>query len=130
MQEMIFISYAAGNFGPFKTTLSCEAPWVLTIGDSSIDISVKLLHNLEVKSNFQCWGQGQKEVKTKSLLDDVEHDTRTTSTTVGMFVKNDDGFISLFSLSTISGNMVNLPLSTKFSCKSFLISTSHFMMEW
>ena len=67
---------------------------------------------------------------TKPLLDDVEHDTRTTSTTTGTFVKNVDDFISLFNLSAISRNMVDLPLSTKFPCRSFLISTSHFMMEW
>lgn len=41
MQKGIFISCAAANSGPFNSTLSNEAPWILTVGASSIDRSIR-----------------------------------------------------------------------------------------
>ncbi|KAK3224739.1 hypothetical protein Dsin_004601 [Dipteronia sinensis] len=37
IQKGIFVSCAGGNSGPFNSTLSNEAPWILTVGASTID---------------------------------------------------------------------------------------------
>lgn len=41
MQKGIFISCAAANSGPFNSTLSNEAPWILTVGASTTDRSIR-----------------------------------------------------------------------------------------
>ncbi|CAI0414043.1 unnamed protein product [Linum tenue] len=37
IEKGIFVSCSAGNFGPTNSTLSNEAPWILTVGATSLD---------------------------------------------------------------------------------------------
>ncbi|KAK4795951.1 hypothetical protein SAY86_028277 [Trapa natans] len=41
IQKGIFVSCSAGNQGPSRGTLSNEAPWVLTVGASNVDRSIR-----------------------------------------------------------------------------------------
>ncbi|KAH0973955.1 hypothetical protein GBA52_015854 [Prunus armeniaca] len=41
IQKGIFVSCSAGNSGPFYASLANEAPWILTVGASTIDRSIK-----------------------------------------------------------------------------------------
>lgn len=45
-QKGIFVSCSAGNSGPSDGTLSNEAPWILTVGASSIDRTIKATAHL------------------------------------------------------------------------------------
>ncbi|XP_021901702.1 subtilisin-like protease SBT1.2 [Carica papaya] len=40
IQKGVFVSCAAGNSGPLNGTLSNEAPWILTVGASTIDRNI------------------------------------------------------------------------------------------
>ena len=46
MQKGIFVSCIAGNSGPSNTTLSNEAPWLLTVGASTIDLKIVAIAKL------------------------------------------------------------------------------------
>lgn len=46
IQKGIFVSCSAGNDGPMYGTLSNEAPWILTVGASTIDRSIAAIAKL------------------------------------------------------------------------------------
>ncbi|CAN6580774.1 unnamed protein product [Malus baccata var. baccata] len=46
IQKGIFVSCSAGNSGPFYGSLSNEAPWILTVGASTIDRSIRAVAKL------------------------------------------------------------------------------------
>ncbi|KAL2525112.1 Subtilisin-like protease SBT1.7 [Abeliophyllum distichum] len=52
MQNGVIVSCSAGNSGPFNTTLSNEAPWILTVGASTIDRNIKATAVLGDKEEF------------------------------------------------------------------------------
>ncbi|KAL6511571.1 hypothetical protein OROGR_021168 [Orobanche gracilis] len=41
IQKGIFVTCSAGNWGPSQASLSNEAPWILTVGASSVDRNIK-----------------------------------------------------------------------------------------
>ncbi|GLU05720.1 hypothetical protein SLE2022_228020 [Rubroshorea leprosula] len=55
MQKGIFVSSSAGNFGPSNGTISNEAPWVLTVGASTIDR--KILATAKLGNGWQFDGE-------------------------------------------------------------------------
>ncbi|XP_011033844.1 PREDICTED: subtilisin-like protease SDD1 [Populus euphratica] len=46
IQKGIFVSCSAGNSGPFTGTLSNEAPWILTVGASTVDRRIAAIARL------------------------------------------------------------------------------------
>ncbi|XP_023747220.1 subtilisin-like protease [Lactuca sativa] len=52
IQKGIFVSCSAGNSGPFNSTLSNEAPWILTVGASTIDRNIRATVHLGNKALF------------------------------------------------------------------------------
>ncbi|CAN1258621.1 Subtilisin-like protease 3 [Linum perenne] len=52
MQKGVFVSCSAGNSGPVRSTMSNEAPWILTVGASTIDRKIKATVVLGSKAGF------------------------------------------------------------------------------
>ncbi|KAL3743159.1 hypothetical protein ACJRO7_018457 [Eucalyptus globulus] len=46
IRKGIFVSCSAGNSGPINTSLSNDAPWILTVGASTIDRTIKAIAKL------------------------------------------------------------------------------------
>lgn len=53
IQNGVFVSCSAGNSGPFLASLSNEAPWILTVGASTIDRSVIATARLGNGADFE-----------------------------------------------------------------------------
>ncbi|CAN0908696.1 Subtilisin-like protease [Linum grandiflorum] len=51
-QKGVFVSCSAGNSGPEKSSVSNEAPWILTVGASTIDRKIKATVVLGSKAGF------------------------------------------------------------------------------
>lgn len=52
IQKGIFVACSAGNFGPFNASLSNEAPWILTVGASTVDRKIRATVSLGNKDLF------------------------------------------------------------------------------
>lgn len=61
MKRGIFVSCSAGNIGPFSSSLSNEAPWVLTVGASTIDR--KIIATAKLGNNEEFEGQSAYQTK-------------------------------------------------------------------
>uniref|UniRef100_A0A6J0PB25 Subtilisin-like protease SBT1.2 n=1 Tax=Elaeis guineensis var. tenera TaxID=51953 RepID=A0A6J0PB25_ELAGV len=55
VEKGIFVSCAAGNEGPFNGTVSNEAPWILTVGASTIDREIRV--TVELGNGVELIGQ-------------------------------------------------------------------------
>lgn len=53
MQKGVFVSCSAGNDGPSNSTLSNEAPWILTVGASSTDRSIRATARLGNSDEYE-----------------------------------------------------------------------------
>ncbi|XP_072962517.1 subtilisin-like protease [Typha angustifolia] len=51
MEKGVFISCAAGNSGPYESSLSNEAPWTLTVGASTMDRSLRTVVKIGTGKN-------------------------------------------------------------------------------
>ncbi|KAJ0446434.1 putative cucumisin [Helianthus annuus] len=125
MQKGISVSCSAGNYGPSSASLLNEAPWVLTVGASTIDrrfrTTVRLGNNklLHGESLYQPKDFNHKlrplvyptlcdkgslehiDVKGKVVLCDV--DGRTDNIAKGMEVKNAGGAAMIIANDIVSG---------------------------
>ncbi|KAJ4712910.1 Subtilisin-like protease [Melia azedarach] len=52
IQNGVFVSCSAGNDGPYNGSLSNEAPWILTVGASTIDRSIRATARLGNGAHF------------------------------------------------------------------------------
>ncbi|XP_050228014.1 subtilisin-like protease [Mercurialis annua] len=55
IQNGIFVSCSAGNSGPENSSLSNEAPWILTVGASTIDRSIR--STVKLGNNAEYFGE-------------------------------------------------------------------------
>ncbi|KDP25555.1 hypothetical protein JCGZ_20711 [Jatropha curcas] len=64
IQKGIFVSCSAGNEGPYSKTLSNEAPWLLTVGASTVDRAIRATVLLGNKAELN----GESLFQPKSFL--------------------------------------------------------------
>ncbi|XP_002509668.2 subtilisin-like protease [Ricinus communis] len=67
IQNGIFVSCSAGNSGPDNYTLSNEAPWILTVGASTIDRSIRA--TVKLGNNEEFFGESlfQPQLSTQNF---------------------------------------------------------------
>ncbi|KAL3814065.1 hypothetical protein ACJIZ3_015333 [Penstemon smallii] len=90
MEKGIFVSCSAGNGGPKEETLTNEAPWILTVGASTIDR--KLVATAVLGNNEQLDGQSAfqpKNFSASSVLPLVFPGAKNTSDKDALFCKED-----------------------------------------
>lgn len=67
IQSGVFVSCSAGNSGPDNYSLSNEAPWILTVGASTIDRSIRA--TVKLGNNLEFFGESlfQPQVSTQNF---------------------------------------------------------------
>ncbi|KAJ8767591.1 hypothetical protein K2173_018149 [Erythroxylum novogranatense] len=79
VQNGIFVSCSAGNSGPEYKSLSNEAPWILTVGASTIDRKIRTTVRLGNGQSFQGESVFQPEVSLEVLYPLVDAASKTGS---------------------------------------------------
>ncbi|KAK4400571.1 Subtilisin-like protease SBT1.2 [Sesamum angolense] len=69
-EKGIFVSCSAGNTGPFNQTLSNEAPWILTVGASTIDRKIRA--TVVLGNNEELDGESAFQPKDFSPTEDLQ----------------------------------------------------------
>lgn len=92
IQKGIFVSCAAGNSGPFNSTISNEAPWILTVGASTLDRRIVATAKLGNREEFD----GESVFQPKDF-----HQTQLPLVYAGMNGKPESAFCGNGSLSAI-----------------------------
>jgi subtilisin family serine protease len=85
MQKGVFVSCSAGNEGPSSSTLSNEAPWILTVGASSTDRSIKATARLGNGDEYDGESLFQPKDFNNTLLPLVYADTIGNTSTSRFF---------------------------------------------
>ncbi|XP_050375605.1 subtilisin-like protease [Argentina anserina] len=97
MQKGIFVSCSAGNEGPDYQTLSNEAPWILTVGASTIDRSIRTTVKL---------GNGQ-EYEGESLFQPEDFGSKLFPLVyAGAYSNDSSAFCDAGSLTNVGGKVV------------------------
>ncbi|KAK9927384.1 hypothetical protein M0R45_024568 [Rubus argutus] len=97
IQKGIFVSCSAGNEGPFYGSLSNEAPWILTVGASTIDRSIRATAKL---------GNGQ-EYDGESLFQDKNFSSNLLPLVyAGAYSKDSSALCDVGTLSGVEGKVV------------------------
>lgn len=68
IQKGVFVSCSAGNSGPVNASLSKEAPWILTVGASTMDRSIRATALLENNGEFDGESLFQPKSFPRTLL--------------------------------------------------------------
>ncbi|KAL7594784.1 hypothetical protein Lser_V15G30473 [Lactuca serriola] len=68
IQKGIFVACSAANSGPFNSTLSNEAPWILTVGASTLDRKIAVSVSLGIKDSLDGESLFQPKDFPKTLL--------------------------------------------------------------
>ncbi|KAL0409779.1 UNVERIFIED_CONTAM: Subtilisin-like protease SBT1.2 [Sesamum radiatum] len=69
-EKGIFVSCSAGNSGPFNQSLSNEAPWILTVGASTIDRKIRAI--VVLGNNEELDGESAFQPKNFSPTKDLQ----------------------------------------------------------
>ena len=79
MEKGIFVSCSAGNSGPYSRSLNNEAPWILTVGASTMDRSIKVTVKLGDGQELNGESLFQPDNFTSSMLPLVRPDPMFSS---------------------------------------------------
>ncbi|CAH9077532.1 unnamed protein product [Cuscuta epithymum] len=94
MRKGIFVSCAAGNSGPDQQTLSNEAPWLLTVGASTIDR--RIMATLILGNKVELEGESVNQAEVLPLMPSLPL----------VYPKNDETFCESLDGTDVKGKVV------------------------